>query len=458
MAITGLKRPVSPDVVREVEPKAKRVAVTTEIATPLSWRCATIVEALETTPDAVAMPTHVKDACAADVPTAAMEHDKKCWAAPSTAEDAQGMAAAAAAEDALAKDVPEQLRKLKGYIINLERRPDRLARCQDMLQKETPWLAFEQFMASDGTCKPIPESEIAMTWNTCCNAHFADYFEWVFDAPGTSLDKSPWKWACDTGKEDPDWTFTEEGDEEWPEWTYVHDAGNTSERLGRAIKTATGEAFRVRLQFAQRYIDPGLEQRMSGGERGCAHSHLCMWRLAAERTEPTLVLEDDIQFCFTRSDSSLGEADGHVFTRRLALAMQHAPSDFDVLYLGWSGWRDGHNRHPKDSEEQRPDADNYLRRAEYVWTTVAYVLTQAGAKRLLAAAKPTINQPVDNFMAWESSQGRLNAYVLLDEGDTDYTWAGGIVDQFDFQGDSDITKSDGGHQGDDEKAFAVTSE
>merc|ERR1740123_700770 len=381
-----------------------------------------------------------------------MAHDMNAAAAPFTAAVIQGRAVA---EEALAEDIPEQLRGLRGFIVNLERRPDRLARCTEMLQMQAPWLTFEAFKASDGTRNPIPETEIATTWNTCRNAHFADYFEWVFDAPGTSLDNTVWKWAEDAGKEDPDWTFTEEGDEEW---TYVHHAGDTSERFGTARKTATGEAFRVRLQFAQRYIDPGLEQRMSGGERGCAHSHLRMWRLAAERTEPTLVLEDDIQFCFTRSDSSLGEADGQVFTRRLALAMQHAPTDLDVLYLGWSGWRDGHNRHPKDSEEERPDADNYLRRVEYVWTTVAYVLTQSGAKKLLAAAKPTINQPVDNFMAWEASQGRLNAYVVLDEGDSDWTWAGGIVDQFDFQGDSDITKSDGGHQGDDEKAFAVTSD
>merc|ERR1712050_93459 len=39
--------------------------------------------------------------------------------------------------------------------------------------------------------------------------------------------------------------------------------------------------------------------------------------------------------------------------------------------------------------------------------------------------------------------------VLLDEGDTDDTWAGGIVTQLDFTGDSDIKKSDGGDQGDD---------
>jgi len=66
-----------------------------------------------------------------------------------------------------------------------------------------------------------------------------------------------------------------------------------------------------------------------------------------------------------------------------------------------------------------------------------------------------MNQPVDNFMAWEASQGRLKSFVVLDEGDDDGLWAGGIVDQVDFQGDSDIQKSDGGVQGDDVSVFNV---
>lgn len=156
-------------------------------------------------------------------------------------------------------------------------------------------------------------------------------------------------------------------------------------------------------------------------------------------------------------DNGLGAANGKVFTERLAAALKHAPSDFDVIYLGWSGWRGGHYRFWKADHDESlsEEGKKFLRKSEYVWTTVAYVLTQAGAKKLLAAAKDSVNQPVDNFMAWEASQGRLNAYVALDEGDHDDTWAGGIVDQFDFQGDSDIKKSDGGHQGDDEKEFAV---
>merc|ERR1712048_1302632 len=153
-------------------------------------------------------------------------------------------------------------------------------------------------------------------------------------------------------------------------------------------------------------------------------------------------------------NSGLGMSNGHVFTERLRLAVKHAPSDFDVIYLGWSGWRGGHLMIWKEDSSENSGSCNFIQKAEYVWTTVAYIISQAGAKKLLAAGSP-LNQPVDNFMAWEASQGRLKSYVALDEGDDDDTWAGGIVDQFDFQGDSDIKKSDGGHQGDDEKEFAV---
>merc|ERR1712139_495313 len=161
---------------------------------------------------------------------------------------------------------------------------------------------------------------------------------------------------------------------------------------------------------------------------------------------------------FDRSGHKLGKSSGKIFSERLAKTLELAPRDFDVIYLGWSGWRGGHYRSgksgPTDDAPWNKDAKKFLRKAEYVWTTVAYVITQQGAKKLLAAARP-LNQPVDNFMAWEASQGRLNAYVVLDEGDNDGTWAGGIVDQHDFQGDSDIKKSDGGVQGDDSKEFAI---
>jgi len=173
------------------------------------------------------------------------------------------------------------------------------------------------------------------------------------------------------------------------------------------------------------------------------------WQVAAKRSAPTFVLEDDAQFVFARSGEDLGQFSGKLLTERLCLAMKDAPPDFDVLYLGWSGWRGGNFKHLLEE-----DAGDVIRKVEYVWTTVAYIISPAAAKKLLAAGCP-INQPVDNFMAWEASQGRLKSFVILDEGDEDGLWAGGICDQADFQGDSDIKKSDGGVQGDDAKEFAV---
>jgi len=309
---------------------------------------------------------------------------------------------------------------------------------------ETPWLRFEQFKASDGSQNPIPEEEVTGTWNSSCNSYYADYFEWAFE-DGTS-----WKWAAEA-EDDDEWKFTENlvNDEEW---SFIHHASEKIIRTATLEKKATGEKYNLRLQLSPKYREPGVVMKMSGGERGCAHSHLRMWRVAAERASATLVLEDDVQMVFDRSSG--GKSSGKVFTERLGQVLKLAPSDFDVIYLGWSGWRAGNYRLKPEEDSEPALRKKYLRKAEYVWTTVAYIISPAGAKKLLAAARP-LNQPVDNFMAWEASQGRLNSWVALDEGDNDGTWAGGIVDQVDFQGDSDIKKSDGGHQGDDAAEFAV---
>lgn len=354
----------------------------------------------------------------------------------------------------------EKLMSLKCYIINMERRPDRWTRVSEMLKKETSWLNFEQFLASDGSQRVIPEDEVTSAWNTSCNAQFADYFEWVFDAPGTEMDGKQWKWSCDA-ESDAEWLFKEKK-HKGQEFSYIHHAPETWTGVTRTAtvqKLATKEKFNLKLQLAPQYVNPGMNQRMSGGERGCAHSHLRLWRVAADRDLPTLIFEDDVQMVFDRSNHKLGQSNGKVFSQRLAQTLDLAPRDFDVIYLGWSGWRGGNYRggkkDPTDDAPWNKDSKKFLRKAEYVWTTVGYVISQQGAKKLLAAARP-LNQPVDNFMAWEASQGRLNAYVALDEGDKDGTWAGGIIDQNDFQGDSDIKKSDGGVQGDDANEFAVS--
>merc|ERR1719454_1950080 len=126
----------------------------------------------------------------------------------------------------------EKLMALKCYIINMERRPDRWTRVSEMLTKETPWLNFEQFLASDGSQRVIPEDEVTSTWNTSCNAQFADYFEWVWDAPGEEWDGKQWKWSSDA-ESDTEWLFKEKT-RKGQEFSYIHHAPETS-----VIRTAT---------------------------------------------------------------------------------------------------------------------------------------------------------------------------------------------------------------------------
>lgn len=330
--------------------------------------------------------------------------------------------------------VPDVLKGLQAYVVNLDRRPDRWKSFVDMASREVPWLLCERFPATDGTETQIPEEEVVSIWSTRHNAWYGDYSEWSFDAPDSQLHGQRWKWACEAESNDV-WSFVDHGD-----------------GTGTVEKVAAKEALSVK-KSDQRYKD-GVDLFMSKGERGCASSHRRLWSLAASRSQPTLVLEDDVKLCSPKLRPN-GKSDGKKFTARLAVALERAPADFDVLYLGWAGHRSGNSKHIAENLLAEADAvQEVLRRVEYVWTTVAYVVSQKGAQKLLAAATP-LNQPVDNFMAWQAREGHLKSYVVLAEGDEDDLWNGGIVDQIDFQGDSNIKKSDGGDQGDDMDLFLV---
>jgi len=245
---------------------------------------------------------------------------------------------------------------------------------------------------------------------------------WVYDAPGTELDGTHWRWPKEEpADDDSEWGF-EKSEDGW---------------AGVLTKKPTKETWNLKLEYAERFREPGQVLPMSGGERGCAHSHLRIWQVAAERKAPTLVLEDDVQFVFERSEPKLGIFNGRLLKQRLSMALKEAPKNFDVLYLGWAGHRGGNFKLRKGKDNGKA-----IRKVEYVYTTVGYVISPKAAKHLLSVSCP-MNQPVDNFMAWEASQGRLKSFVILDKGDSDDLWAGGIVDQHDFVGDSDVKKSDG---------------
>ena len=153
---------------------------------------------------------------------------------------------------------------------------------------------------------------------------------------------------------------------------------------------------------------------MSMSERGCAASHLLLWhmasRLAAEappalrpasaRSLPHLIIFED--------DVTLSER----FTTGLDALWEDVPSDVDLLFLGyWS---------PERTDEMRlvqgaPPAKGSPRlfRPRYLWGLHAYVVTAAGARKLLAHLP--VYAPVDCFVATLVHEGHVNAYAAIDK-------------------------------------------
>jgi GR25 family glycosyltransferase involved in LPS biosynthesis len=157
------------------------------------------------------------------------------------------------------------------------------------------------------------------------------------------------------------------------------------------------------------YVEKWLP--LSPGERGCSLSHIRAWRRCLEQCgstgRPLLVLEDDA-------------APTSEFTERLSCALASVPADANVMYLGYSQAADWRRRVSPEIVE-----------AEYVWTTVGYIVWPAGARLLLA--RLPIDQPVDNWMAGLCASGYLKSYCMTPK----------IVHQADaWNVNSDVSHSD----------------
>lgn len=140
-------------------------------------------------------------------------------------------------------------------------------------------------------------------------------------------------------------------------------------------------------------LDTYVERRLplSGGERGCASSHIRAWRHCLEQAgaddrRPLLVLEDDA-------------APTATFAATFERVWSILPADCGVLYLGYS-----------QAADWRREVSADLVEAEYVWTTVAYVIWPKAARYLLSQLP--INEPVDNWMAGHSATGDVKAYCV----------------------------------------------
>eukprot|EP00667_Euglena_gracilis_P006109 EG_transcript_6158 len=132
---------------------------------------------------------------------------------------------------------------------------------------------------------------------------------------------------------------------------------------------------------------PHAVLKMSFGERGCAMSHIQLWRkVVAQKLPMAMILEDDVLLAPKFSD-------------RVQRYLAHLPADWDIFYLEYA------NGSPAPRVCERP----ILYKGVYVWHTGAYVISLKGAATCLKHLP--VDAPVDNYLARLMHTGLLHAYL-----------------------------------------------
>ena len=181
----------------------------------------------------------------------------------------------------------------------------------------------------------------------------------------------------------------------------------------------------VPIEFVEQYWDTTLNARfdqrcdaavlkLSSGERGCAASHLELWRRCVRNGKPLLVLEDDAELT--------GGCAARLQTLVAALELALKPEERTVLlYLGghvgcWCTPSGDVKRAQKVVEAfaECQDSQGYgtvsVREVEWMWQTHAYVIWPAAAAVLLTGIP--IDAPVDVFLSRHFHTGALAALIV----------------------------------------------
>ncbi|XP_006024361.1 inactive glycosyltransferase 25 family member 3 [Alligator sinensis] len=129
------------------------------------------------------------------------------------------------------------------------------------------------------------------------------------------------------------------------------------------------------------YYDPFSGRTLTKGEVGCFLSHHYVWKeVVARELGTAVVFEDDVRF------------EGYFKERlqRLMEELEWAKLDWDLIYLG---------RKQVQSEDEEPVKDvRNLVVPTYSYWTLAYIISQQGAQKLINAKPLGKMLPVDEFL------------------------------------------------------------
>jgi GR25 family glycosyltransferase involved in LPS biosynthesis len=158
------------------------------------------------------------------------------------------------------------------------------------------------------------------------------------------------------------------------------------------IETVNAYNENSKLAFVTRY--PEVKNLLyKVGEFGCFASHYVFWKYIVDNNiEQAVVLEDD------------ADVQNH-FPSMYQLALNLLPSTYDVFSMYVDK-----NQYPRFNESFR--INNYIARGYQDWSTLSYIVSLKGAKRLIELVETNgMDQPVDWFIFRNGHQNNLEVYT-----------------------------------------------
>ncbi|XP_046681820.1 glycosyltransferase 25 family member [Homalodisca vitripennis] len=148
---------------------------------------------------------------------------------------------------------------------------------------------------------------------------------------------------------------------------------------GRELTDAMLEEMGITLMGG--YTDPYHKRPMKRGEIGCFLSHYSIWKKVVQSgDEVVMVLEDDVRF----------EAFFRQKVEALLDELKSLALDWDLVYLG--------RKRLQEQDEVFVPGSKMLVRPNYSYWTLGYLLSQSGARKLLAADPLNSLLPVDEYI------------------------------------------------------------
>ncbi|XP_007102452.2 inactive glycosyltransferase 25 family member 3 isoform X3 [Physeter macrocephalus] len=148
---------------------------------------------------------------------------------------------------------------------------------------------------------------------------------------------------------------------------------------GRVLNSSVMKSLGVDLLPG--YQDPYSGRTLTKGEVGCFLSHYSIWEeVVARGLAQVVVFEDDVRF----------ESNFKMRLERLMEEVEAEKLPWDLIYLG--------RKQVNPEEEAAVEGLPHLVVAGYSYWTLAYVLSLAGARKLLASQPLRRMLPVDEFL------------------------------------------------------------